>query len=130
MTMTMVRQFETMARTVTHDVTSAGRQLWFAGLGAVGMAGTTSTTLFGMLVEEGKKYQHREMKRVDRLLDQATDSFGGVQKLMEQNVQATTKFALNKLGMPTRRDVADLSRRVELLTVKLQQVSAPRARRR
>ena len=130
MTMTMVQQFETMARTVTHDVTSAGRQLWFAGLGAVGMAGTTSTALFDMLVEEGKRYQHREMKRVDKVIGQATTSFEGMQKVLEDNVQATTKLALNKLGMPTRRDVAELSRRVELLTTKLHQVSAPRARRR
>jgi poly(hydroxyalkanoate) granule-associated protein len=130
MTMTMVQQLETMARTFTYDVTSASRQLWFAGLGAVGMAGTTSTALFDMLVEEGRKYQHREMKRVDKVLGQATDSLHDVQKLVEHNVQTTTKAALNKLGMPTRKDVSDLSRRVELLTAKLQQVNAPKARRR
>lgn len=130
MTMTMVQQLETMARTFTHDVTTAGRQLWFAGLGAVGMAGTTSTTLFDMLVEEGKKYQHREMKRVDKAMDKVVDSFDDVQKRLEHNVQTTTKAALNKLGMPTRKDVADLSRRVDLLTAKLQQTGGPRTRRR
>jgi hypothetical protein len=35
-------------------------------------------------------------------------------------VQQVTKTALNRLGMPSRRDVADLSARVEILTAKVE----------
>ena len=130
--MTMRHQLETMAKTMSTDVTHAGQQVWYAGLGAVDMAGNASRALFDMLVEEGRKTYTRGSKQVVRLVDDANDSLMSMTKALEHNVQSTTKVALHRLGVPSRKDVADLTRRVELLTTKVEQLGTrrPRARRK
>jgi poly(hydroxyalkanoate) granule-associated protein len=115
-----VRQWQEYARDLSDDMQQAGRQVWLAGLGAVGMAGNTSQAVFGMLVEEGQKIQKQEMKRFDRFVDQATDRMHEISKLVEGRVQATTKVALGRLGLPSRKDVSDLMARVDQLTLKVE----------
>ena len=130
--MMMVRQFEDMAMKLSDDARNASRQLWLAGLGATAVVGDTSKALFGMLVEEGRKYQKHELTLVDELVQKTTDKMRATGETVENKVQATTKVALNRLGMPSRKDVADLTRRVELLTMKVEQLGTrkPRARRK
>lgn len=121
--MTTVKQFEDIATKLSDDAKNAGRQLWLAGLGATAVLGDTSKALFGMLVEEGKKYQKHELKLVDDLLRKTTDRVRVTGETVENKVQATTKAALNRLGMPSRKDVADLTKRLEQLTVKVETIS-------
>lgn len=122
-----VRQWQEYARDFSGDVQQAGRHVWLAGIGAVGMAGNTTQAVFDMLVEEGQKIQKQEMKRFDRFMDQATDQVHEIGKMVEGRVQATTKAALGRLGLPSRKDVSDLMARVDQLTVK---VEALKTRRR
>ncbi len=51
--------------------------------------------------------------------DTVTDVVHRPVTLVQDNVQQVTKKALNRLGMPARRDVADLKVRVEHLTHKV-----------
>jgi poly(hydroxyalkanoate) granule-associated protein len=122
-----VKQFEQFAVDLSGDVRHAGRQVWLAGLGVVGMAGNTSQAMFDMLVDEGQKIQKHELKRLDKLVSQATDQFNAFGKRVEDRVQATTKATLGRLGLPSRKDVSELMNRVEQLTAK---VEALKARRR
>ena len=127
--MTMVTQFEDMAMKLSDDARNASRQVWLAGLGATAVVGDTSKALFGMLVEEGKKYQKHELKLVDELVRKTTDKMRATGETVENRVQATTKVALNRLGMPSRKDVADLTKRLEQLTVKVNAIRDDGARR-
>ena len=121
--MMVVQRFEDFATRVSADTRVAGRRVWLAGLGAAAVLGDTSQALLGMLVEEGKKYQKHELKLVDDLLQKTTDRVRVTGETVENKVQATTKAALNRLGMPSRKDVADLTKRLEQLTVKVETIS-------
>jgi poly(hydroxyalkanoate) granule-associated protein len=124
MTMKYLTQFEQTARQLPQDVMETGRRVWLAGMGAVGMLGNTTTTLFDTLVEEGKRFQQVELKAVDKAVTSTTATMTGAWNdaatYVQTNVQAATKAAMSRLGMPTRKDVADLTARVETLTAKVE----------
>lgn len=129
--MKYLTQMEETARQLPQDVLEAGRKVWFAGVGAVGMISNTTSTLFDTLVDEGKRFQKTELDAVDRLVTKTSKTVNTVvgdattyvqdaATRVENNVQQVTKAALNRLGMPSRRDVSELSSRVETLTAKLE----------
>lgn len=120
------KRMEEQAKSLPADVIEAGRQVYLAGLGAVGMAGTTTEAVFGMLVEEGRHYQARQSKKVNKVVAQAVDVVEQAMHAVDATVEKTSKAALGRLGMPSRKDIADLNRRVEQLTVKVE--SLPKKR--
>jgi poly(hydroxyalkanoate) granule-associated protein len=125
--MKYLTEMEETARQLPHDVVEAGHKVWLAGIGAVGMIGNTTATLFGTLVDEGKRFQKVEREALDKIVTKATgtvtDTVTDAFTFVQDNVQTATKAALNRLGMPSRRDVADLTTRVEVLTAKVELLS-------
>jgi poly(hydroxyalkanoate) granule-associated protein len=129
--MTMIgKHVEEFARDLPGEVAEAGRQVWLAGLGVVGMAGNTTQAVFGMLVDEGQKVQKAELKRMDRLVtktsEEITDQLHTLGRFVEDGVQKTTKTVLSRLGLPSRKDVSDLTVRVDQLAAKVDTLKAKR----
>ena len=100
------------------------RKVWLAGLGAVAMAGEGGSRLFAALVEEGEKVetQTRQVTQekveavktqwehtVEDLRDRATDTFDGVEQLVEDRMARV----LLRLGVATSEDVQELIVRIE-----------------
>jgi len=100
------------------------RKVWLAGLGAVAMAGEGGGMLFAALVEEGEKVetQTRQVTQekveavktqwehtVEDLRDKATDTFDGVEQLVEDRMARV----LLRLGVATSEDVQELLERME-----------------
>jgi poly(hydroxyalkanoate) granule-associated protein len=123
-----VDRLEQVAVDVSDELLHTGRQVWLAGLGAVGMAGNVTQAVVGMLLDEGVKLQKVEVKRLDKLADTVSDRWLALAKLVEDNVQSTTKAALSRLGLPSRKDVSELMVRVEQLTAKVEALKASRRR--
>jgi len=123
MTMVKGKQVEEHVKALPTSVLEAGRQVYLAGLGAVGMAGTTSEAVFGMLVEEGRHFQARQSKKVNKVVSQAVEAVEQAVHVVDDTVQKTSKAAISRLGMPSRKDIADLTHRVELLTAKVESLS-------
>jgi poly(hydroxyalkanoate) granule-associated protein len=137
--MTNVEKMEKLAKDMSDELMDTGRQVWLAGLGAFGMAGNTAQAVFEMVVEEGLKLQKIERKRIDSVVDDVTDRvdrivgefgdrFAEVNKLVDKTVEATTRAALTRLGLPTRKDVTDLMVRVDQLTAKVENLKASKRR--
>jgi len=126
--MKIVDRLERVAVDVSDELLHTGRQVWLAGLGAVGMAGNVTQAVAGMLVDEGLKLQKIEVKRLDKLVDTVSDRWLALTKLVEDNVQSTTKTALSRLGLPSRKDVSELMVRVEQLTAKVETLKASKRR--
>ena len=126
--MKIVDRLERVAVDVSDELLHTGRQVWLAGLGAVGMAGNVTQAVAGMLVDEGLKLQKIEVKRLDKLVDTVSDRWLALAKLVEDNVQSTTKTALSRLGLPSRKDVSELMVRVEQLTAKVETLKASKRR--
>jgi poly(hydroxyalkanoate) granule-associated protein len=126
--MKIVDRLERVAVDVSDELLHTGRQVWLAGLGAVGMAGNVTQAVVGMLVDEGLKLQKVEVKRLDKLVDTVSDRWLALTKLVEDNVQSTTKTALSRVGLPSRKDVSELMVRVEQLTAKVETLKASKRR--
>lgn len=121
-----VAKMEDMVRELPSEVVNTGRQVWLATLGTAGVVGNTVQSVFEALVEEGAKVQKAERKRINNLVDSAADRVKWVGHVVEDNVQATTKVALGRLGLPSRKDVSDLMARVDLLAAKVETLKARR----
>lgn len=125
--MKYLNRVEEVAKQLPDDLVDAGKKVWLAGLGAVGVVGNTSTMLIDTLVDEGKRLQARERKVVNQALTTTTGKVSGMLydavEYVQDTVQQTTKATLNRLGMPSRPDVADLSARVEMLTAKVDKLA-------
>jgi polyhydroxyalkanoate synthesis regulator phasin len=93
-------------------VTKSGHEIWLAGVGAFSTARKEGSKLFDMLVEEGKaRTRGLPGPSVQQLRSQATDSFGKLEKAFEERLAKTLKG----IGVPSARDVDQLSRRVAQL---------------
>jgi len=114
-----------MARksTANKEFTDVAHNVWLAGLGALAAAGDEGERLFRTLVARGKKVEKQTVRPMDKagtrlrstvkeVRTRASKSLGSIQSTIDDSVAA----ALHSLGVPTRKEIAALSRRVERLT--------------
>jgi len=107
---------------VIESITELSRLIWLAGLGAFAKVEEEGSKLFESLVEEGEKFQERTRKladdkvgdvrgKVEEVKDRAIDTWDRLEEVLEERVS----LVLNRLGVPTSKDIEDLSKRVEAL---------------
>jgi len=139
----------------THRAPDAGRRLsqsankiWLAGLGAFALAEEEGGKLFKSLVHKGEKFEevgkekldqaratvealamatrHKLESATEEVRDRAGDAFGKVEDQIDSRVAHT----LQALGVPTRGEIARLTRRIEELTELVEQKAARKPRPR
>jgi poly(hydroxyalkanoate) granule-associated protein len=104
----------------------SSRLIWLAGLGAFSKFETESSTLFETLVKEGEKFENGTRKmtndKIDNVKDNVKDKVEEVKDKaidtwdkLEESFEVRLASLLNRMGIPTHDDVADLSKRVEAL---------------
>jgi poly(hydroxyalkanoate) granule-associated protein len=113
-------------------IMDSAQQIWLAGLGAFAMAGEEGNRLFHQLIKRGEAVQKAGRARVQKLVRKAEDlredaqaALGKVRLPVDEGV---TK-AMHRLGVPTRREILDLTKRVEALTRAVER-KKPRPKRR
>ena len=87
----------------------SGREIWLAGVGAFATARHEGSKLFDLFVKEGKRAISSD--GLNKLGAQARGTVGQIERAFEQRVEK----ALKGMGVPTSREIHDLSRRVEKL---------------
>ena len=115
------------------DVKVSAQKIWLAGLGALAVAEEEGSKLFKNLVREGEKYGDAGRETVNRGytgarrgLDEATgkakkaaeETWSKVEGGLDERLAKT----LHRIGVPTRDEIAALSRRVEELTGALERM--------
>lgn len=123
------------AEHMQRSIVDSAQQIWLAGVGAFSRAQDEGTKMFETLVKEGvsiekttRKYAGNRAEavrdvvedRVGHVRGRATDTWDRLEKVFEQRVQR----ALNRLGVPGRDEVADLTRQVETLNAELRRANA------
>ncbi len=101
-------------------VKESAQAIWLAGLGALATAGDEGNKIFHQLVKRGEsvdKANRSSMKRlagkVGDLRDDASSMLGNkVRKPLDKGMAT----ALHRLGVPTRSEILELTKRVEALT--------------
>lgn len=103
----------------TGAVKEAAQDIYLAGLGAVAMAGEEGTKLFEDLIKKGRALERTGRAKVEQAVERArgigTDARKAVAKAAQPLDDGMTS-AMHRLGVPTRREIQALTRRVEELT--------------
>jgi len=105
------------------DLSEAAHNVWLAGLGAFATAGQEGEKLFHTLVSRGRKFEKTSENQVEKAGAAVRDTvkevrrrtgktLGGIQAAIDDGVTS----ALHRLGVPTRDEIAALSKKVEKLT--------------
>lgn len=118
---------KTVQKVTAPRVTGTAQQIWRAGLGAFSLAGEEGGRLFSTLVKRGAKVEKLGRARLDDMFATLSDRVGGrmsdvresaetARERIAAGVDTTMTGALHTLGIPTRKEIASLARRVEKLT--------------
>lgn len=113
------------------------QHIWLAGLGALATAGEEGNRVFEDLVEKGAKLEKTGRARLEKVLNKAQgrarslrgEAEGAIGRVSAP-IDAGVATALNKLGIPTRKEILALTRRVEELTRTVQGAKKQPAKRR
>jgi poly(hydroxyalkanoate) granule-associated protein len=120
------------------SVKDSAQQIWQAGLGAFTRAQAEGSKAFESLVKEGVSIQRKTQAAAEEKLSEATAKMsnmatdisskasGGWDKL-ENIFEERVAKALNKLGVPSAKDVNALIARIEELNKAVQKLSTTKA---
>ena len=126
------------AEHLSRSLVESAQQIWMAGVGAFTRAQGEGSKLFEALVNEGMNIEKTTRTlatgKVDAVRDamedrvgavrgRASDTWDRLEKVFEDRVQR----ALNRLGIPGREELAELSTRVDTLSAQSRKAQAKAA---
>jgi poly(hydroxyalkanoate) granule-associated protein len=114
--------------------TDLARSMWLAGLGAVSIAQQKGRATFGSLVDEGKSFQNQSEKVARTVAKDVNKGIKDIlvpvrarmEKGLEQaghTVENVVGGVLNKLGVPSRAEIKELSVRIGQLNRQIKALS-------
>lgn len=112
------------------ELKESAQRIWLAGLGALAVAEEEGGKMFNTLVERGQEWESRGKERVDEVRSKARstvrsrvgDRVDELEDLLDERISS----AMERFGVPSRREIRDLSDRVEELTAKIEALHARR----
>jgi poly(hydroxyalkanoate) granule-associated protein len=121
-------------------VRDSAQQIWLAGMGAFSKAQAEGGKAFEALIQQGmalqKKTQGLAEERISAVTSKMTQVAGGVTDKagaqwdkLESIFEARVAKALNKMGVPSRKDIDALIKRIDELSAKVGGKPAPNVAR-
>ena len=102
-------------------------RIWLAGLGAFAMAEEEGSKLFTTLVKKGRVLQKASSAKLDARMEGVRERLDGLREIPEATIDrlngrldASMTSVLHRFGVPTKREIGTLTRRVEELTKSLE----------
>ncbi len=118
-------------REITNELKDSAYKVWLAGLGALAVTEEEGGKFFNNLVDKGEKFEAQRKGDLETVKDkagEAIEAVGSRWSKLESVVDERVGKALDKLGLPSRSEIQDLSQRVEELTAKLSELETKPAR--
>ena len=126
---------KTASTPLTGSVKDSAQQIWQAGLGAFNKAQAEGTKAFEALVKEGVSFQRKTQSAAEEKISEATNKMStmandisskasGQWDKLESIFEDRVAKALNKLGVPSAKDVSALIDRIDELNKSVQRLSA------
>lgn len=116
------------------ELKESAHKIWLAGLGALAAAEQEGSKLFRNLVEKGEGYESRGREEFEEAKHKVEDAAQDAKrqadtawKRVEGRLDEAVTGALGRLGVPSRDEIATLTRRVEELTVVVEQLRDTKA---
>lgn len=123
---------------LTGTVKDSAQQIWLAGLGAFAKAQEEGGKVFDVLVKEGMSIQKKTQAVAEERVTEATSKMSAMaEKITGSAGQQWDKLegifeervgkALNKLGVPSSKDIDMLTKRIEELNKSVQKLSGDKS---
>lgn len=117
------------------SVKDSAQQIWQAGLGAFTKAQVEGTKAFEALVKEGVSFQRKTQSAAEEKINEATQKMtsmatdisskaSGQWDKLENIFEERVAKALNKLGVPSAKDIDALIARIDALNASVKKLSA------
>ncbi|CDG82030.1 phasin family protein [Janthinobacterium agaricidamnosum] len=111
-------------------VRTSAQQIWQAGLGAFAKAQEEGGRVFSKLVKEGTEFQKRAEDKVSgvgdtvgKIADGVSQQASGSWDKLEQVFEERVARALATIGVPTRKELQALNKRIEQLSKAVAELS-------
>jgi poly(hydroxyalkanoate) granule-associated protein len=114
-------------------IRQSAHEVWLAGLGALSLAGEEGGRLFKTLVKKGQGLDKLNKARIHKLADRVEALRGDAREAVarvKSPIEAGMTNAMSRLGVPSRKEIATLTKRVEELTRVVAKSRANGAKRR
>ncbi len=121
----MVKKLKSVGKDsqLSATIRESAQQIWLAGLGAFAKAQQEGNKVYDALIREGEAIQQKTRKVTeDKVTEMAAKATGTWDKL-EQVFENRVARSLHSLGVPTRDEVATLTRRIAELKVELDKLN-------
>ena len=126
--------------TLANSVKESAQQIWLAGMGAFSKAQAEGGKVFETLVKEGMNLQRKTQSVAEAKLGEVAGKMTGMASEVQARAgqqwdklegifEQRTAKALAKLGVPSAKDLAALSARVDALAAKMSQPKGAAAKR-
>lgn len=112
---------------IQSEVAQSAQKIWLAGIGAMATAEEEGSKLFNSLVKKGEAYEVQGKQRVDEVKARVEEVVGKAEVSFEKLGDAFDEKvadAIQRLGVPSRNEITNLTKSVEELTVKVDQLKA------
>lgn len=124
---------------LSNSVKDSAQQIWQAGLGAFTKAQTEGTKAFEALVKEGISFQRKTQSAAEGKINEATQKMtsmatdisskaSGQWDKLESIFEDRVAKVLNKMGVPSAKDINVLIDRINALNTSVQKLSPPKAK--
>ena len=108
-------------------IKDSAQQIWLAGLGAFAKAQEEGNKVFDALVKEGESIQAKTRKVADEKIAEVAGRAAGTWDRLETVFEERVARALGTLGVPTKKDIDKLTKRVAELTAAVAELSEGKA---
>lgn len=108
-------------------VKESAQQIWLAGLGAFAKAQEEGNKVFDVLVKEGEAIQSKTRKLTDAKIAAVAGKAAGTWDRLEQVFEDRVARSLSSLGVPSKKDIDKLTKRVVELTAVVQELTEAKA---
>jgi len=124
---------------LANAIKESATQIWLAGLGAFAKAQEEGSKVFEALVKEGGVLQRRARnvteekvaevsERVTRVAQDLSKQANGTWDKLEQVFEERVARALGRLGVPSKKEVEELTRRIDALAKSAKAAGPKKAR--
>jgi poly(hydroxyalkanoate) granule-associated protein len=119
---------------LAQSVKESAQQIWLAGMGAFAKAQEGRLKVFEALIKEGTSLQRKTQRSAEEKIGEVTDRMSAMAgdaaaragqhwDKLESIFEQRTAKAMNKLGVPTAKDVDALIKRVDELAAAVAKLS-------
>ena len=110
-----------------NELVESAHRVWLAGLGAMAMAEQESNKLFKTLVERGEKVESRGKEQVEKARGTVTGMKTVAEsywETFERTLDDQVTAVIHRIGVPTKGEIEELTKKVEKLTATIEKLAA------